>query len=219
MAFTPNTTGKGQGVLPIINTGPRARGFAGLISDASLLDVEAIVIDQTSANGGGTANGLLFRAGTVAIVTSVNEKTGTRRGKPAVAADAKGPETEKRFVAISFSHDTCDQSGEIYVKLPDVQGVAGVKPANGVNTGRVWLFLNGAKPAATGKAPVAVADIPSAGAFDATKPFTNGAVKKATVTTGATPTSDAIPGWFFTGQVDIDPATGYQIAEVEINRA
>lgn len=210
MAFTPNTTGKGQGVLPIINTGPRARGFAGLISDTSLLDIESIVIDQKA---GGTANGLLFRAGTVAIVTSVNAKTGTRRGKPAVASDADATPA-KRFVAISFSHDTCDQSGEIYVKLPDVQGVAGVKPANGVNTGRVWLFLNGAQPDAL--SAVGVADIPAAGAFDKTKPMVNGAVTKAVTTSGS---ENVIPGWQFTGHFEVDPATGYNIAEVEIKRA
>lgn len=210
MAFTPNTTGKGQGVLPIINTGPRASGFAGLISDASLLDVETIVIDQKA---GGTANGLLFRAGTVAIVTSVNPKTGTRRGKPATASDADATPA-KRFVAISFSHDTCDQFGEIYVKMPDAPGVAGVKPANGVNTGRVWLFLNGAQPDAL--SAVGVADIPAAGAFDKTKPMVNGAVTKAVTTSGS---ENVIPGWQFTGQFETDPATGYNIAEVEIKRA
>lgn len=210
MAFTPNTTGKGQGVLPIINTGPRARGFAGLISDTSLLDIEAIVIDQ---NAGGTANGLLFRAGTVAIVTSVNAKTGTRRGKPATASDADATPA-KRFVAISFSHDTCDQSGEIYVKMPDAPGVAGVKQANGVNTGRVWLFLNGAQPDAL--SAVGVADVPAAGAFDKTKPAVNGAVCKAVTTSGS---ENLIPGWQFTGQFEVDPATGYNIAEVEIKRA
>lgn len=215
MAFTPNTTGKGSGFLPIINTGPRLRGFAGLISDTSLLDVETVVYDRTVAD-----DLHLFRAGTVAVITGVNAKTGTRKGRFAKAADAKGAETALRFTAIAFSHDTCDQSGEIYARNPDQSGVVNVKPANGVNTGRVWLFLNGAKPDTTGKAPVAVAAVPAASStFDATKPYVNGAVKKATVVTGATPSSDAIPGWTFTGQVDVDPATGYQIAEVEINRA
>lgn len=133
MAF-PNRPGvlNGPGVLPIINLDPRRRGFAGLISDTSLLDVETIVIDKSA---GGTAAGLLFRAGTVALVTSVNAKTGTRRGRPAVASDvAAAAGVGKRFVAISFSHDTCDQSGEIYVRNPDQSGVVNVKPANGVNT-------------------------------------------------------------------------------------
>lgn len=213
MAF-PNTVGKGVGVLPIINTNPRARGFAGLISDASLLDVETIVIDK---NAGGTAAGLLFRAGTVAIQTSVNAKTGTRRGRPAVASDVSAAGgAGKRFVAISFSHDTCDQSGEIYVRNPDQSGVVNVKPANGVNTGRVWMFLNGAHPSADGRAKVTVADIPADAAFDATKPYVNGAVK---VATGTDATANDIPGWTFTGQVETDPATGYQIAEVEVKRA
>lgn len=212
MAFTPNTTGKGSGFLPIINTGPRARGFAGLISDTSLLDVETIVYDRTIAD-----DLHLFRAGTVAIVTGVNAKTGTRKGRFAKASDvAAGTADGKRFVAIAFSHDTCDQSGEIYARNPDYAGVVNVKPANGVNTGRVWLFLNGAKPSADGRAGVSIADIPAAGAFDATKPYVNGAVK---VATGADATYNGIFGWVFTGVVDIDPATGYQIAEVEINRS
>lgn len=212
----PNRPGKlsGPGVLPIINLDPRARGFAGLISDASLLDVETIVIDK---NAGGTANGLLFRAGTIALVTSVNAKTGTRRGKPAVADDvAAAAGVGKRFVAISFSHDTCDQSGEIYVHNPDHSGIVNVKPANGVNTGRIWLFLNGSHPTADGRSGVSVADIPADSAFDKAKPYVNGAAK---VASGSDATSTAIPGWYFTGQIETDPATGYQIAEVEVKRA
>lgn len=215
MAFTPNTNGKGQGYLPILNLGPRARGFAGLISDASLLDVETIVYDRTIAD-----DLHLFRAGTVAIVTGVNAKTGTRKGRFAKVADtAAGAAVGKRLVAISFSHDTCDQSGEIYVRNPDQSGVVNVKPANGVNTGRVWLFLNGSKPTADGRSGVAVAALPTASStFDATKPYVNGAVKVSTPgASGAA--GDEIPGWTFTGLVDLDPATGYQIAEVEINRA
>lgn len=194
----------------LLDVGARKKGFAGQISDTSLLDVETIVIDQTA---GDTANGLLFRAGTVAIVTAINANTGTRKGKPAVASDFAAADTLTRAVAISFSHDSCNQHGEIYFTNPDVGGVVGVKPANGVNTGRIWMLLNGAKPGTTGVSLVGVANIPAAGAFDATKPFTNGAVKV------AADAANAIPGWRFTGHVDIDPATGYQIAEVECSRA
>lgn len=210
----PNRPGNlaGAGILPIINVGARARGFAGLISDASLLDVETVVYDRTI-----TDDLHVFRAGTVAIVTGVNAKTGTRKGRFAKASDvAAAAGVGKRFVAVSFSHDTCDQSSEIYARNPDQSGVVNVKPANGVNTGRVWLFLNGSKPSADGRAGVSVADVPAAGAFDATKPYVNGAVK---VATGSDATANGIPGWYFTGVVDIDPATGYQIAEVEIKRA
>ncbi len=197
--------------LPIINTSPRARGFAGLISDSSLLDIETITIDKTA---GGTANGLLFRAGTVAVVTRVSAKSGNRFGKPAVAADATGATTAKRLVAISFSHDGSDQRSEFYNRNPDTGAIVSPRPVNGVNTGRLWLFLNGAAPATTGVAKVAVADIPASSTFDKTKPYVNGAVKVA-----AADGTDAIPGWVFTGHIETDPATGYQIAEVECKRA
>lgn len=212
MAFTQPTGNVAS--LPIINTDPRRHGFAGLISDTSLLDIETVVIDK---NEGGTAAGNLFRAGTIALVTSVNAKSGTRRARPAVLEDVdEAAGAGKRFVAITFSHDTCNQAGEIYVTNPDVGGVVNVKPANGMNTGRVWLFLNGAAPTADGRTGVSVADLPAAGAFDKTKPAVNGA---ASVATGTGATSTAIPGWYFTGAVETDPATGYQIAEVEVKRA
>lgn len=202
--------------LPIINTGDRAYGFAGLISDTSLLDVETIGIDRQAT---GTATGLLFRAGTVALVTRVSPKTGSRYGKPAVASNA-GATPAGRFVAISFSHDTCNQQGEIYYKQPDTAALFNTRPANGVNTGRVWLFLNGARPSAaalSAGAKVGVADLPTGGgAFDATKPLVNGAVKVAVTTAGS---ENVIPGWTFTGHFAVDPASGYNIAEIEIKRA
>lgn len=199
-----------DGFLPIIRLGARPEGFAGLISDTSLLDVETLVIDK---NAGGTADGLLFRSGTVAVLTSVNAKSGTRRGKPAVKADADATPA-KRFVGIAFSHDNTDQMGEIYSRSPATGAIVGVRPANGVNTGRMWLFLNGAIPAAFD--PVGVADIPSSSTFDKTKPFVNGAVTKGVTTSGS---ENLIQGWQFTGHFAVDPATGYNIAEVEIKRA
>lgn len=202
--------------LPIINTGARARGFAGLVSDTSLLNVDTIGMDKA-----GKTAGLIFRAGTIAKITAINPKTGTRQGQAAATADAvEAARPARGFVAIAFSHDTCDQHGEIYQRSPDgapLYGAEGVqyaaKPANGVNVGRVWLFVRGALPSDANGFLVKPMDVvESSKVADADKPFVTGAAgaeKDAT---------KAIPGWKFTGQTDIDPATGYQIAEVEINR-
>lgn len=179
------------------------KGFAGLISDTSLLDIETVFNDGSFGAGADR----IFRAGTVAVVTGVTPR-GNRSGRPAKAADAKGPDTTARFVAVAFSHDNTDQVSEV---TPVLGGVNRPRPANGVNTGRIWLLLNGDLSTAKFEGAVAVADAPADGA---TNPMVNGAVKAAKADF-----TDAIPGWKFTGLTDYDPATGYGIAEVEVNRA
>lgn len=178
------------------------KGFAGLISDTSLLDIETVFNDGTFAAGADR----VFRAGTVAVVTGVT-KSGNRAARPAKPADAKGADTVLRFVAIAFSHDNTDQLSEVN---PVMGGVNRPRPANGVNTGRIWMLLSGDLSTAKLGGSVAVAATPADGA---TNPLVNAAV-----TAAAADNTNAIPGWSFTGLTDYDSATGYGIAEVEVNR-
>lgn len=180
--------------LPIIQVDrARARGFAGLISDTSLLDVVTFVAKNPQGEP-------FFRAGTVAIIVDSNPKTGTLRGTVATDnAAAKG----KRLVAVSFSHDGAVEYGDVG-NIGTVTGAfRAPKPVNGVEVGRIWLFVDG-DVAHGDKVVIAAARTTPAGKE------LSGWVKKGT--------ADTIPGWEFTGLTEVDPATGEKIAEVTVNR-
>lgn len=164
------------------------KGFAGHISDASLLD---------SVTGVSEAN---TRHGVLVAITGVAESTA---GSPANALifeqleSGSAAAAANRLAIVARSH--FDQiSGGI------ANGVAAGQPANLVETGRVWMILKtGVTPAPQG--PVTVA-APSTG-----NDVVAGVTGTVTNATGA----DAVRGLVFTGQVDKD-LNGVNIAEVQI---
>lgn len=171
------------------------KGFAGLISDTSLLDV------STAFNDGTISGSKYTRAGTVFVFTGVTSR-GNQKGDTATdTASAKG----KRVGAVAFSHNGA--------RHPEVNGIgrndyAPETALNVVNTGRIWLLVKAFANVAYDKGVYVAAAGTTPG-----KEVTGWVEAKATEVP-----DDALPGWTFTGRTETDD-DGQLIAEVEINRA
>lgn len=164
------------------------KGFAGQVSDTSLLDTVTGVATVD------VRHGVLVDISGAAASTEAAPADGLQFTELATAAAAVAA---KRPAIVSRSHYDQISGGP-------VNGVQAGQPANLVETGRVWMIAKtDIVPVAMG--PVAVA-APSTG---------NDVVAglKGTVTNGAADT--AIRGLVFTGRVDKD-LNGVTIAEVQI---
>lgn len=174
------------------------KGFAGFISDTSLLDVSTAFNDGslTNANVSGYT-----RAGTVFVFTGVTSH-GNQKGDTATdVASAKG----KRVGGVAFSHNGA--------RHPEVNGIgrndyAPETALNVVNTGRMWMLVKAFANIAFDKSVYVAAAGTTPG-----KEVTGWVEAKATEVP-----DDALPGWTFTGRTETDD-DGQLIAEVEINRA
>lgn len=173
------------------------KGFAGYISDTSLLDV------STAFNDGAVSGSKFTRAGTVFVFSGVTAR-GNQKGDTAV--DAAGT-AGKRVGAVAFS-----QNG---ARHPEVNGIARNDYApetaiNVVNTGRIWMLVKAFANIAYNKAVYVAA----AGTTPGKEVSGWVEAKSADIADG----DNHLPGWSFTGRTETDD-DGQLIAEVEINRA
>lgn len=177
----------------MLNLDPLPRkGWAGLISDTSLLNVD------TARNDGTVSGSKYTRAGTVFVITG-NSARGNLVGHTPV--DAAGAAAGKRVGGVAFSHDGA--------RFPEVDGVNrndyGIdRPINVVTVGRMWMLAKSITGINFGD-PVAVAAPRTTAGQELT-----GWVEKSS--------TDSLDGWIFTGLTETDD-DGNLIAEVEINRA
>lgn len=182
----------------LLNTDPLPKkGFAGYISDTSLLDV------STAFNDGTVSGSKYTRAGTVFIFNGVSSN-GNQHGDTATTADSVAG---KRVGAVAFSHNGA--------RHPEVNGIgrndyAPETALNVVNTGRIWMLVKAFTNVAYNKAVYVAAANTEAGKE------VSGWVEalSADITDG----DNHLPGWTFTGRTETDD-DGQLIAEVEINRA
>lgn len=108
-------------------------GYAGLVSDASLLDVETGY--AAPGNGG-------VRAGTVVKIAAMDANGNKRVDLVSTSAAATG-----YLGAVQFSQYYCDQYGDYPINTP----------INVVTTGRIWVFCTDAAKSAVFGDPVGVA--------------------------------------------------------------
>jgi hypothetical protein len=173
------------------------KGFAGLISDTSLLDV------STAFNDGTISGSKYTRAGTVFVFTGVTSRSNQKGDTATDAASTAG----KKVGAVAFSHNGA--------RHPEVNGIgrndyAPETALNVVNTGRIWMLVKAFANIAYDKAVYVAAAGTTPG-----KEVTGWVeAKSAAIADG----DNHLPGWTFTGRTETDD-DGQLIAEVEINRA
>lgn len=174
-------------MLPIMNLDGRAVTLAGMISDASLVDILTVTNRDPAAD-----NGVGFRAGTVVVIDALVGDN-YRGFTPGDMASLAG----KTCGAAVFSHYEMDQFATSSHMMNNAWRQ---RPCNVCTTARVWLLAD-----TTGITPdskVAVGVFKVDGVNDLA-----GVVKKAS--------ADSIPGWFFTGRTGKD-ANGFAVAEVHM---
>lgn len=176
-------------MLPILNVDGRPRALAGMISDASLVDLMTVINhDASDPKGAG------FRAGTVVVIDAVQNDNYLGYAPGDLAATVG-----KSCGVAVFSHYEMNEFAQSEIRL---NGARSQRPCNVALTGRVWMLAVQAGIVANGRVDVApVVDIDGKGHVVA------GAVRIGS--------NGGIPGWFFTGRTTKD-VNGFPVAEVHI---